>query len=50
MYKVSQRQCVFEYSFSEKGMHTINQDNAAKEAYKKIIPSINDKIKQQINK
>ena len=48
--KGNTRSVIYEGSFSEKGSHTLNREEAAKEAYKKIILLINDEIKQQINK
>lgn len=48
--KGNTQSAIYEGSFSEKGSHTLNREEAAKEAYKKIIPSLNNKIKQQINK
>lgn len=50
LFKVVQNQCVYECLFSEKGTHTLNRENAAMDAYKKVMPTINNEIKRQINK
>ena len=44
--KGNTQSAIYEGNFSEKGSHTLNREEAAKEAYKKIIPSLNNKIKQ----
>ena len=46
--KISNGKRVFENTMSEKGGHTINYEQAARDAYKKIAPKISAIIKEQI--
>lgn len=48
--KVTTGQTVYEDRLSEKGCHTHNYEQAARDGYKKISPKISTVIKQQIQK
>lgn len=48
IYKASTRQRIFEDKISEKGGHTHNYEQAARDAYKHIVPRISSIIKEQI--
>ena len=46
--KTATGQCIHKSVISEKGGHTLNYEQAARDAYRSIVPKISELIKQQI--